>query len=258
MYKLGWDTSNLRIADVNGDGLEDIVVVNNARARIECLLQRPKAQPPPPLAAGAEGSAKPDVNEIPNDSRFENRPYLTEKRIFSLELGDLNGHGRTDMAYYGDPRELVVVPQDANGQWGPRQTFDIPDGSTQPGALAIGDLTGSGRNDLVLLGTDGTYFIHQDAAGQLRGARQGGGPAGRRRRDRDPRLHRGRAEGPALLLRQRDDAVLLPVPERGRPAGAGGAVQGPGDQRRGRGRPGRRRRHGDRRDPTGAGPAGGL
>jgi len=27
---------------VNGDGLTDIVVVNNARARIECLLQRPK------------------------------------------------------------------------------------------------------------------------------------------------------------------------------------------------------------------------
>ena len=35
------------------------------------------------------------------------------------------------------------------------------------GALAIGDLTGSGRNDLVLLGTDGTYFIHQNAAGHL-------------------------------------------------------------------------------------------
>ena len=42
MYKLDWDTHNLRLADVNGDGLTDIVVVNNARARIECLLAAPE------------------------------------------------------------------------------------------------------------------------------------------------------------------------------------------------------------------------
>jgi hypothetical protein len=165
MYKLDWDTSNLRLADVNGDGLTDIVVVNNARARIECLLQRPKtadaAKGPAPKPADAE------ANEIPNDAHFDSRPYLTEKHVFSLELGDLNGSGRTDMAYYGDPRELVVVYQDKNGQWGPRRTFDIADGSTQMNALAIGDLRKSGRNDLVLLGTDGTYFFHQNAAGQL-------------------------------------------------------------------------------------------
>ena len=165
MYKLDWDTSNLRLADVNGDGLTDIVVVNNARARIECLLQRPKtagaAKAPAPKPADAE------PNEIPNDARFDSRPYLTEKHVYSLELGDLNGDGRTDMAYYGDPRELVVVYQDKNGQWGPRRTFDIADGSTQMNALAIGDLRHTGRNDLVLLGTDGTYFFHQNAAGQL-------------------------------------------------------------------------------------------
>jgi hypothetical protein len=165
MYKLDWDTSNLRLADVNGDGLTDIVVVNNARARIECLLQRPKTADAAKAPAAKPADAEP--NEIPNDARFDSRPYLTEKHVYSLELGDLNGDGRTDMAYYGDPRELVVVYQDKNGQWGPRRTFDIADGSTQMNALAIGDLRKSGRNDLVLLGTDGTYFFHQNAAGQL-------------------------------------------------------------------------------------------
>jgi hypothetical protein len=172
MYKLDWDTGNLRLADVNGDGLTDIVVVNNARARIECLLQRPKPGPapagkPPDLSAAAPAKAEAEPNEIPNDANFESRPYLTEKHVFSLELGDLNGGGRTDMAYYGDPRELVVVYQDKNGQWGKTRTFDIADGSTQMNALAIGDLRKTGRNDLVLLGTDGTYFIYQNAAGQL-------------------------------------------------------------------------------------------
>ena len=171
MYKLDWDTSNLRLADVNGDGLTDVVVVNNARARIECLLQRPKPAPAgKPADASKAPAPKPaeaEPNEIPNDADFDSRPCLTEKHVYSLELGDLNGDGRTDMAYYGDPRELVVVCQDKNGQWGPRRTFDIADGSTQMNTLAIGDLRKTGRNDLVLLGTDGTYFINQNAAGQL-------------------------------------------------------------------------------------------
>jgi hypothetical protein len=165
MYKLDWDTHNLRLADVNGDGLTDVVVVNNQRARIECLLQRPKtadaAKTPPSKPADVE------PNEIPNDAQFDSRPYLTDKHVFSLELGDLNGDGRADMAYYGDPRQLVVVCQDKNGQWAPKRTFDIADGSTQMNALAIGDLRKSGRNDLVLLATDGTYFLCQNAAGQL-------------------------------------------------------------------------------------------
>jgi hypothetical protein len=175
MYKLDWDTNNLHLADVNGDGLTDIIVVNNARARIECLLQRPKtagaakspAPKPADLSAAAPAKAEAEPNEIPNDANFDSRPYLTEKHVFSLEVGDLNGDGRTDMAYYGDPRELVVVYQDKNGQWGTKRTFDIADGSTQMNALAIGDLRKSGRNDLVLLGTDGTYFFYQNAAGQL-------------------------------------------------------------------------------------------
>ena len=153
-HKLDWDTHNLRIADINGDGRNDVVVANNAKARIECLIQRVNpTEPPPPEMT--------EPNEIPNDPRFESRPFLAEKKIFSLELGDLNGDGRNDMAYYGDPRELVVVYQGEDGQWGMQRTFDIADGATKPAGLAIGDVNGDGRNDLVLLATDGVYFIRQ-------------------------------------------------------------------------------------------------
>ena len=159
-HKLDWDTRNLRLADINGDGLTDILVVNNARARVECLVQRAKpGEAPPPTDV--------QVNEILNDTRFESRPFLSEKRIFSLEMGDLNKDGRTDMAYYGDPRELVVVYQGADGRWGARRTFDIADGATHQDSLAIGDLNGDGRNDIALLAADGIYLIYQNAAGKL-------------------------------------------------------------------------------------------
>ncbi len=159
-YKLDWNTHNLRIADINGDGLNDVVVANNARARIECLIQQTDLD-------AEEPSAPTEPNEFPNDARFKNRPFLAEKKIFSLELGDLNGDGRNDMVYYGDPRELVVVYQNADGGWGTRKTFDITDGPTKQAGIAIGDVNGDDLNDIVLLATDGVYFIYQSATGKL-------------------------------------------------------------------------------------------
>lgn len=171
-FRLDWDTHGLRIADVNGDKLNDIVLFNNARARIECLLQRAPGAPVPPRL-----DAEP--NELPSSARFESRPLLAEKKIFALEVGDLNKDGRTDLVYYGDPRELVVVYQDAKGQWGARRTFDIADGATNQGAIGIGDLNGDGREDIALLGHDCVYFVYQNAQGKLDApVREAGAPDG--------------------------------------------------------------------------------
>ncbi len=157
--RLDWDTRGLRIADVNGDKLNDIVLFNNARARIECLIQRA------PGTVAPKGEAEP--NDLPNTPRFESRPLLVEKKIFALEVGDVNKDGRADLVYYGDPRELVVVYQNAQGRWGTRRVFDIPDGGTNQGAIAIGDLNGDGRDDIALLGLDCLYLIYQNAEGKL-------------------------------------------------------------------------------------------
>lgn len=171
-FRLDWDTHGLRIADVNGDKLNDIIVFNNARARIECLLQRPAGAPVPPPSEA-------EPNELTNSARFESRPLLTEKKIFALEVGDLNKDGRTDLVYYGDPRELVVVYQNDKGQWGPRRAFDIADGATNQGAVAVGDINGDGRDDIVLLGHDAVYFIYQNAQGKLDAPlREAGAPEG--------------------------------------------------------------------------------
>jgi hypothetical protein len=172
MYKLDWDTQGLRIADVNGDGLNDIVVANNARARIECLLQRadPNAPVPPEEL---------EVNELPDDRRFRKRSLITGKKIFGIALGDLNGDGRTDLAYYGDPRELAVHYQDEKGEWGTRRRFDIRDGATVPYGIEAADLNGDGRCDLALMATDGIYFIYQDGEGRLQApVKDGGLPQG--------------------------------------------------------------------------------
>ncbi len=157
--KLDWGTHNLHVGDVNGDGLGDIVVVNNARARVECLIQRAEPEPTPPA------DLKP--NELPDSAHFKRRPFLSEKHIYSLALGDLNSDGRTDMVYYGDPPELVVVYQNEEGEWGRRREFDITDGSHGSFALTVGDTNGDSLEDIVLLAEGGAYFIYQAEDGTL-------------------------------------------------------------------------------------------
>jgi hypothetical protein len=152
--------SNLRIADLDGDGLNDIVVVNNARSRINLLYnQTGKTN----RAASPQLVAKHDINELPPDARFRVDSIASEARIAALVGTDLNGDGRPDIAYFGDPKELVVLYNQGTNGWSAPKRWPITDGQLTPNSLAAGDLNGDGRPDLVLLGEDCVYFLPQKA-----------------------------------------------------------------------------------------------
>ena len=59
--------SQLRVADLDGDGLNDLIVVNNARSKIDLLYnQTGKTN----LTSKASSSMKRELNELPPDARF--------------------------------------------------------------------------------------------------------------------------------------------------------------------------------------------
>ena len=78
-------------------------------------------------------------------------------------VADLNGDGRPDLAYYGDPKELVVLYNLGTNGWSAPKRFPIDDGQLGVNALTTGDLHGSGRPGLVLLGENNIYYIAQNA-----------------------------------------------------------------------------------------------
>ena len=153
--------SQLRAADIDGDGLIDLVVANNSRSKITLLYnQTGKTNLP---AARRLAQATRDLNELPSDARFRIDSIASEKHIASLVLEDLNGDGRPDIAYYGEPKELVVQYNQGTNGWSSPKRFPIDDGQLSPNALITGDLTGSKRTGLVLLAENHLWWIAQNA-----------------------------------------------------------------------------------------------
>ena len=159
----------LRVADLDGDGLQDLVLANNTRARIALLYNRTGR---PAVAAreepADEGSREP--NELPPDARFEIRSIASEKRISALEVGDLNQDGRPDLVYFGDPHELVVQYNEGDRRWSAPVSWPLRDVPFSPNVLAVVDPDGDGRPDVFVLGEYQIHWFRQSAEGGLQRA----------------------------------------------------------------------------------------
>ncbi|MHC4956045.1 MAG: FG-GAP repeat domain-containing protein [Planctomycetota bacterium] len=155
IYKLDWQTRRLTPADVDGDGLMDLLVANNRKAKIEVLLRRKE-----PVALKTRTGEK-LPNDLTDDRFFEKKEILTEKEVFGLVATDLNSDGKVDVAYFGRPEELVVAYGDGKGGFPRSATFPVDGAALLRRGLAAGDLNGDGRTDLALVGKGYTSIYHQ-------------------------------------------------------------------------------------------------
>ena len=150
----------LHAADLDGDGKIDLILVNNSRSKINLLYNQTGLTNP---VATLRSEFKRELNELPADARFRIDSIASEKRISALVVVDLNGDKRPDLAYYGDPKELVVQYNQGTNGWSASKRWPIDDGQLGPNALTTGDLNGDGRTDLLLLGDNNIYFFAQNA-----------------------------------------------------------------------------------------------
>jgi hypothetical protein len=158
VYPIDEQISLLHAADLTGDGLNDLIVANNLRSKINILYnQTGKTNQPAP-------ARKLEINELPPDARFRIDSIPADEHISAMTVTDLNGDGRPDIAYYGDAKDLVVIYNEGTNGWSEPKRWHIEDGQMSPNALADGDLNGDGRTGLVLLGDNGSlYFWPQRA-----------------------------------------------------------------------------------------------
>ncbi len=162
VYKLDQRIANLLIKDLDGDKVDDIIVVNNGRSRLDLLLSGKK----PGAAAEAPAAAK-ETNQIPSDRRMRLVSVPVNKEVASLQIGDFNGDKKPDLAFYGSPAEVVILFNEGDGRFGNAKRVNSGESIETMGALSVGDLNRDGRDDLALLTPNEIVVILQGEGGKL-------------------------------------------------------------------------------------------
>ncbi|MEJ0089561.1 MAG: VCBS repeat-containing protein [Limisphaerales bacterium] len=155
-YPLNDGIALLHAADLDGDGLNDLILVNNLRSKINLLYNRTGKTND---AVDLRLPRKLELNELPPDARFRIDSIPVDEHIAGLVVTDLNGDGRADLAFYGDGKDLEVIYNLGTNGWSDPKHWHIEDGQMSANALAEGDLNGDGLTDLALLGDNGSLFL---------------------------------------------------------------------------------------------------
>ncbi len=176
ILKLDWELGLPQAGDLNGDGLNDLVVCNNRKARIELLLQKPDFDPQ--AVAVTPPADEENINDIlgrETQWRFKRLHYPLNVKASSVAPGDYNHDGRPDLAYYStEGLHVALQDETASGaktlpapSWLPETRFDLRDGHKTAAALVAGDINNDERTDLIVLAPDGYHVLLQSPSGTL-------------------------------------------------------------------------------------------
>lgn len=133
LLETGRRTHNLIVEDLNGNGRADIAVINNDRAMLELFLQ--------------------EADDHGEPFQFERTELPLDRAIRSAVAMDVNGNGRMDLVVAAVPSRLAILYQDDTGR-----LQDPVETDFRATRISTGDLTGNGRDDLLLF-HEGTFTI---------------------------------------------------------------------------------------------------
>jgi hypothetical protein len=151
-FPAGAQPQAVRIADVNGDGLPDLVVANRG--------------------PGSDGTGMPGVSVLLQDPAHPGSflapvTYPTPWGAIDVAVGDLNGDGKPDLAVASlgpaPTGAISVLLQNASSPGTFAAATPYP-GFGQPLSVAIGDLNGDGHPDIAIADGNNATVMLQSAA----------------------------------------------------------------------------------------------
>jgi hypothetical protein len=133
------------VADMNGDGLNDLVVANNAKSRIEVQYQKAGAKPTDEVAAPTR------ANELPEHWRFRRENVSVGHQITALSTHDFDGDGLLDLIYAGQPGTIGFLRQTKPGVFELARKTAVKNLLPQRDAFAVADVIGDSRKDVLAI-----------------------------------------------------------------------------------------------------------
>ncbi|HVW71248.1 MAG TPA: VCBS repeat-containing protein [Steroidobacteraceae bacterium] len=151
-FPAGAQPQSVKILDVNGDGLPDLIVANQG--------------------PGSDGTGAPGVSILLQDATHRGTflapiTYSTPSGAIDVAVGDLNGDGKPDLvvASLGPaPTGAVSVLLQSSTTAGTFGTATSYPGYGQPLSVAIADLNGDGHPDIAVADADTATVLLQIAA----------------------------------------------------------------------------------------------
>ncbi len=139
IFEFDHGTSRLIVADINGDGLDDILFSNNHVSRLEILVRK---------AQDEETEGLPELEE-----RFDNKGMIVDQALKTLRVADLDNDGRLDLVTFGTAIGLQLRYQQEDGSFGEPVRIFIKEPATVT-TIQIDDLDGNGRKDILVCRRD--------------------------------------------------------------------------------------------------------
>ncbi len=162
IFPIDHQVHSLNVADLDGDGRKDILVINIRRSRLNILYNRTGLKPLEVKKRDSRG-----VNHLPPDSRFELDSMSTELRVVGVTVGDFDGDQKPDIALYGEPRQLQFIRNAGKRQWDDPVVWELDEGVMGSNGIRKGDLNGDKRDDVLLLTGTAVLFFAQAKDGGL-------------------------------------------------------------------------------------------
>ncbi|MBL9148976.1 MAG: VCBS repeat-containing protein [Phycisphaerae bacterium] len=133
------------VADLNGDGLNDLVVANNSKSRIELHYQKAGAKPTDEVPAPTR------VNELPEHWRFRRENVSVGHAVTGIVPIDFDKDGMMDLVYAGQPGTIAFLRQTRPGTFELERKVPVKDLVPNPDAFAIADVIGDDGPDVIAL-----------------------------------------------------------------------------------------------------------
>jgi len=135
IHKFDKGTRTLKVIDLNHDGLDDVIFINNTASRIEILIRK---------ATSSTGDKLSSLEE-----QFDNRGMIVDQALGTFKIADLNNDQRLDLITFGSSLGLQIRFQKKDGSFENPQKIFLKDLSKVV-SIRVGDLNGDKKPDLLI------------------------------------------------------------------------------------------------------------